>query len=52
MSHADDMRQQQLDRQAEAALHHAEFLRHHPEYRNGPPPAEWPGLQDPPKEAA
>ena len=33
MSHADDMRQHQLDREQERRLHASEFLRHHPEYQ-------------------
>lgn len=49
------MNHQRHDEQVEAELtrrqRSAEFHRHHPEYRNGPPPSQWPallqGLPDP-----
>ncbi len=37
----------QLERESIKRGHRDDFLRAHPEYRNAPPPHEWPALADP-----
>jgi hypothetical protein len=41
-----DRHAEQVEAELTRRLHAAEFERHHPEYRDGPPPSEWPALND------